>query len=149
MEAGYERDFETELHGWRFKYVMRRNSHTRRGALYIRTPRRGGSSRVIRSMVMLLEELHHLERTAKGSAWVPPRVRDLIEVEVVDSGLPANDNPPADASAEWRLAEVRQVLPDGQFMACVFDAYGMADEDFMEWFSKHDEGTDWRRRAAE
>lgn len=45
-----------------------------------------------------------------GSAWVPPRVRDLIEVEVVDSGLPANDKPPADASAEWRLAEVREII---------------------------------------
>ena len=54
-----------------------------------------------------------------------------------------------EAPAEWRLAEVRRVLPDGRFQACVYDATGRPDNEFIEWYSRMDEGKDWRRRTDE
>ena len=123
-----------------------------------------------------------------------PKVRDLIEVEVVDAGATDGFGTHGDglageaggfgqgavpgevgavgetdglndglgqqhaegrmgirpeASAEWRLAEVRRVLPDGRFQACVYDATGRPDNEFIEWYSRMDEGKDWRRRTDE
>eukprot|EP00966_Prymnesium_polylepis_P116842 2699985-Prymnesium_polylepis.2 len=43
--------------------------------------------------------------------------------------------------------QVRRVLSDGRFQACVYDVNGRPDEDFIEWYSKKDEGKDWRRRS--
>ena len=45
--------------------------------------------------------------------------------------------------------QVRRILPDGRFLACVFDPNGIPDEQFLEWYSKEDEGQEWRRLDEE
>ena len=73
---------------------------------------------------------------------MPPRKREFIEVEVAPGPAGEDGAPP---KTEWRRAEVRKTLPDGRFQVCVYDADGRPDEEFVEWYSRKDEHTEWRR----
>ena len=61
----------------------------------------------------------------------------LIEVEVQVS----DDVPPA-----WIASTVLQVLVDGQFEARIVLPDG--SDQWEDWFSWQEEGTDWRRKAG-
>jgi len=69
--------------------------------------------------------------------WVWPLEGDVVEVEVVHDQL-------NDGSATWIPAEVLQVLIDGQFQARIVLPDG--SDQWDDWFSWKEEGTDWRRR---
>ena len=66
-----------------------------------------------------------------------PYEGEVIEVEVQAS----DDAPPV-----WVASEVLMVLVDGQFQARI--ALPDGSDQWEDWFSWQDEGTDWRRGSA-
>jgi len=132
------RDREVEIHGWTIRYINRQSTAHGKGDMYIWPPsedglQKGGSLRSFAALREVLQQRAEAKQT--GVVWKVPAVSELIQVEVQEVSAPAT----------WRLAEVRKSLPDGRFQACVYDAEGFPDPEFIEWFSKADEGIEWRR----
>ena len=69
----------------------------------------------------------------QASSWVPPPIGAQVEVEVEP-----------ETGHAWRRADVREQEASGRFCVCVHDADGKPDEDWFEWYSRADEGIEWR-----
>ena len=64
---------------------------------------------------------------------------ELVEVEVCD------ENVAVPGRSEWRQAHVAKRLWDGRFQVCVHRPDGSPDDGFVEWYTRQEEGTEWRR----
>ena len=107
------------------------------------------SDNILRSIASLVELLLiRAEARAQGTLpFEPPQVGELLQVEACDEHVAVPGQP------EWRTAHVRRVLADGRFMVCVHkpsaDGEGdEPDEQFMEWYTRKEEGVEWRRSEA-
>ena len=135
---------------WVMAYKMRQKSNVPTGDLYIWPPGEDSGksithgstkSNVLRSLGQLIEALliQYEARSSGGVAWRPPDPYELVHVEVCDGHVEK------EGVAEWRRAHVRRVLPDGRFMVCVHTPFDEPDEEFMEWYTRHDENVEWAR----
>ena len=109
----------------------------------------GTSDRIVRSLTSLIELLLiRAEARVQGTLpFEPPQLGELLQVEVCDEHVAVPCQP------EWRTGHVRRVLPDCRFKVCVHkpSANGEGDEPdelFMEWYTRKEEGVEWRRLAA-
>ena len=133
------------VEGWHLEYRIRGDKSGGKGDIYMHPPNNvmsgadhGGA---IRSMGALHEVLlARFEAKQSGRApWAPPALGEIVEVEVEKAAWKEGDAP------AWFEADVRRWLPDGRFLACVHKPDGEADEEFMEWYGRRDEGVEWRR----
>lgn len=139
-----QRPANRTVEGWHLEYKIRGNSSGGKGDIYITQPDGGFATDhggAIRSMGALHEVLlMRFEARQSGRApWAPPALGEIIEVEVEKAAWKEGDEP------AWYEADVRRGLPDGRFLACVHKPDGEADEEFMEWYGRRDEGVEWRR----
>ncbi|KAL1503446.1 hypothetical protein AB1Y20_011933 [Prymnesium parvum] len=149
-------DYDTTIHGWCMAVRVRpppasRSFEAPHRRMYFWPPscRSRKISMALSSLKLLKAALQREDAHSSGAcSWVAPALHELIEVAVFEP-VAEGAAPSDDMATEWRMAQVRQVLPDGLFQACVHDAAGRPDEEFLEWFSRDDEGIDWRRRKAE
>ena len=74
---------------------------------------------------------------ARACAWEPPLKGAEIEVEVEDEHTPQGP--------EWRRAKVTRVCPDLSIEATIVRPDGKLDTQFVEEYSRMEEGTEWRR----
>lgn len=78
-------------------------------------------------------------RQAGVPIFLPPAVGELVEVEV-DDDLVAEPGIP-----EWRQGDVTRCMADGRFQVRVHKPGGELDDEFKEWYNRHNEGSEWRR----
>merc|ERR1711938_468879 len=98
-------------------------------------PKQQSNDQTIRSLGQMIEVLliRHEAKQSGKEPCEPPAMDELIEVEVLDGHVTC------EGTAEWRHAHCRRILPDGRFMVCVHTPEDEPDEEFMEWYTRHDE----------
>ncbi len=150
-------DATITVRGWTLRYALRKDPEGKQGKpklgdIYVTPPAPAWAGcdptaeykpGKIRSMVALHEilRIRHEARARGEPPWEPPRVGDVVEVEIEDEHTLT-----AGSGAVWRRAEVRKQQPcDGRFLVCVLAPSGAPDEAFLEWYARENEGIEWRR----